>query len=186
MKSVKVLPEGYSESISIDLQKNKKQLITVNAICVLITVAMLVAAVILRGFSGITPDDLAFAAIITAVGCFVYLILHELTHGLFMIIFGCRWPHYGFSGLYAFAGADFYFSKWHYVIIALAPVVLLGGVLAVLNVVLPPLWFYPVYFIQVMNVSGAAGDLYVTARLLKAPRDILVYDTGTAMRVYSK
>ncbi len=186
MKSVKELPEGYSEAISIDLHKNKKQLITVNALCVLITVAMLVPTIILRGFSGIALTDLAFGAIITVVGCFVYLILHELTHGLFMIIFGCRWPRFGFSGLYAFAGADFYFLKWHYIIIALSPVVVLGVVLGVLNIVLPPLWFYPVYFIQVMNVSGAAGDLYVTARLLKTSRDTLIYDTGTAMRVYSK
>lgn len=186
MKSTKELAEGYKESISIDFKNNKKQLITVNVLCVIIAIAMLAPAIIIRGFSDTDLTDLIVASIITFGGIFLYIILHELTHGLFMIIFGCRRPRFGFSLLYAYAGADFYFSKWHYIVIALSPVILLGGVLLFLNILLPPLYFFPIYFIQVMNISGSTGDFYVTARLLKAPRNTLVYDTGVALRVYSK
>ena len=42
-----------------------------------------------------------------------------------------------------------------------------------------------VWILQIANVSGAAGDVYVTLRLLRLPRDLLVRDTGVAMTVYS-
>ena len=42
-----------------------------------------------------------------------------------------------------------------------------------------------VWILQIANVSGAAGDVFVTLRLLRLPRDLLVRDTGVAMTVYS-
>lgn len=44
--------------------------------------------------------------------------------------------------------------------------------------------FWVVYFIQITNISGAAGDLYITFRFRKLPNDILINDTGVEMRVY--
>ena len=49
----------------------------------------------------------------------------------------------------------------------------------------PIAWFWVVFAIQIMNLSGAAGDLYVTVRFLRLPKDILVKDTGVAMTVYA-
>ena len=49
----------------------------------------------------------------------------------------------------------------------------------------PQDWFWVIWFWQIMNVSGAAGDVYVTVKLLRQPQDILVKDTGVAMTVYS-
>ena len=93
---------------------------------------------------------------------------------------------YGFTGLYAFAGSDDYYSKKPYIFIALAPVVLWGVVLAVVNVLVPESWFWIVYMIQVANISGAAGDFFVTFRFSRFPEDILVKDYGVGMVVYSK
>jgi len=93
---------------------------------------------------------------------------------------------YGFTSLYAYAGSDAYFDKSSYIIIALAPVVVWGAVLAVLCVLVPPAWFWTVYIIQINNFAGAAGDFYVTARFARLPRDILVRDTGTSMTVFAK
>ena len=59
-------------------------------------------------------------------------------------------------------------------------------VLAVVCAVVPPVWFWVPYFIQVANLSGAAGDLYVTARFRKLQDTILVNDTGVAMTVYDR
>lgn len=59
-------------------------------------------------------------------------------------------------------------------------------VLLILNFIVPMSWFWVVYFIQMGNVSGAAGDLYVTWKFSKLPKDILVKDTGVEMTVYSK
>jgi hypothetical protein len=93
-------------------------------------------------------------------------------------------PHYGFTGLYAYAGSDVYFSKRHYLRIALAPLVIWGILLAVLNALVPAGWFWVVYLIQIINISGAAGDLYVCVRFSKLPADILIQDTGVEMRVF--
>ncbi|MCI2113311.1 MAG: DUF3267 domain-containing protein [Ruminococcus sp.] len=93
---------------------------------------------------------------------------------------------YGFTGLYAFAGCEEYFSKKPYIVIALAPIVVWGVVLAAVCCFVPESWFWVVYFIQIMNLSGAAGDLYVTCKFSKFPKDILIKDTGLEMKVYSE
>lgn len=43
-----------------------------------------------------------------------------------------------------------------------------------------------VYMLQVINLSGAAGDLFVTVKFSRFPKDILVKDHGVGMCVYSK
>ena len=58
--------------------------------------------------------------------------------------------------------------------------------LLALNLLLPPDWFWPVYAIQVSNLAGAAGDIYVTWRMWHMPADVLVQDSGTAMNVYGR
>lgn len=92
---------------------------------------------------------------------------------------------YGFTGLYAFAGSEDYYAKKPYIFIALAPVVLWGIVIGVITPLVFGEWFWVVYLIQVANISGAAGDIFVTARFARMPGDILVRDVGVGMRVYS-
>lgn len=69
---------------------------------------------------------------------------------------------------------------------ALAPVVFWGVVIAAINAFVPEGWFWVVYMIQVTNLSGAAGDLYVTVKFSRFPNDILIKDHGVGMTVYSK
>lgn len=76
--------------------------------------------------------------------------------------------------------------KKAYIFIALAPVVLWGIVLAVINAFVPEAWFWVVYLLQVINLSGAAGDLFVTVKFSRFPKDILVRDYGVGMTVYSE
>ena len=47
-------------------------------------------------------------------------------------------------------------------------------------------WFLAAYFIQAMNLSGAAGGLYVVYLCLRAPAGLLVNDDGVSMRFYLK
>jgi len=42
-----------------------------------------------------------------------------------------------------------------------------------------------IFFLQITNISGAAGDIYVAAKFSRFPADILVKDTGVDMTVYS-
>ena len=195
MRAVHTLPEDYKEFCSIHLQKDKKLAVLINTLAAVIAVAMVL---IMHYFHSVLDlfaigDDVVqslkylLIRMLTLLGLIaVYMILHELVHGMAMKICGTKKVKYGFTGLYAFAGSDDYYGKGSYLFIALAPVVLWGVVLAVVNCFVPAEWFWVVYLVQVINISGAAGDLYVTIRFSRLPKDILVKDVGVGMTVYTK
>ena len=133
--------------------------------------------------AGIVIYFVRFISIIAAV--ILYMVLHELVHGIAMKHYGSETVRYGFTGLYAYAGCSEYFSKKSYIVIALAPIVVWGIVLAVICAAVPREWFWVAYFVQVCNISGAAGDLYVTTKFEKMPKDILISDSSVDMKVFS-
>lgn len=191
MKAIEKLPEGYEEIYSIDLQKNKKLAVLVNALSFLILFVMAIPMNYFVPFSSLFDmrNGLGQYAIrlLSLMGLMVlYLVLHELVHGIAMKICGTKKVKYGYTGLYAFAGSDDYYSKKPYIFIALAPVVFWGVILAIINFFVSYEWFWVVYFLQIINVSGASGDLFVTIKFSFLPKDILVKDYGVAMKVYSK
>lgn len=191
MKAVETLPEGYREIYSVDFQKNKKISLIVNLSAVIIAVLLAIPMHFSVPFSSLFVLDnglvsyairfIALMALITA-----YMALHELTHGIVMKIYGTKKIKYGFTGLYAFAGSNDYYDKKAYIFIALAPVVLWGFVIAIINPFVPIEWFWVVYIIQIVNLSGAAGDFFVTIKFAGFPKDILVRDYGVRMTVFSK
>lgn len=190
MKAKQKLPEGYSEIFSVDLQKNKKLALLINGMAVIIGIVMAVPmhfyvpiSTLFDMENGLGFYFLRFAVIMAS--SFVYIVLHEAVHGITMKLYGTKKVKYGFTGVYAFAGSDDYYDKKSYIIIALAPVVVWGIVLAVINFFVSDEWFWVVYYVQIMNISGAAGDMYVTAKFSKFPEDILVRDSGVGMTVYS-
>lgn len=185
------LPEGYREILSIDLQKDRKTALLVNGLTLIPTVILAIIGLAVtpirslfdmsRGFG---PYFLRFG--IMFGGLFLYIVLHELTHAAVMKAYGAKRLRFGFTGLYAFAGSEEdFFAKRPYRQIALAPLAVWTLVFGVLAFLVARDWFWVVWFWQIMNVSGAAGDVYVTMTLLHAPRDILVKDTGVSMTVYS-
>ena len=188
MNAVNVLPEGYEEFYSLDLQKDKQKALLVNGIALAIGVLMAVPmhfAVPITTLFDISEGYIIrmLSLVLLSVG---YLILHELVHGVAMKICGTKKVKYGFTGLYAFAGSEDFYPKKPYIFIALAPVVLWGIVLAVVNFLVPTEWCWIIYLVQIMNISGAAGDFFVTIKFSQFPDDILVKDHGVGMVVYSK
>ena len=191
MKAVEALPEGYREFYAIDLQKNKKMFLLVNLLAVIIAVLLLVPMLFLVPISSLFVMDkglgsyvIRFIALIVLV--IAYMLLHEITHGIAMKICGTKKVKYGFTGLYAFAGSNDYYNKKSYIFIALAPIVLWGLVIAIINPFVPLEWFWVVYSLQIINMSGAAGDLFVTIKFSGFPQDILIRDYGVGMTVFSK
>lgn len=190
MKAYTELPLGYREIDSIDLQKNKKLSLLVNGVALLIALVMAIPmhfvvpmTTLFDMSQGYGAYFLRFGVLMAAI--VVYMVLHELVHGITMKMCGTKKIKYGFTGVYAFAGSNDYYDKRSYIVIALAPIVVWGVVLLVLNLLVPVQWFWIVYWVQVSNISGAAGDLYVTYRFSRLPQDILVQDYGVGMTVYS-
>lgn len=190
MKAQNSLPAGYREVCRIDLQKDKKLALLVNGAALLIGAVMIVPmhfhisiATLFDLSEGFVPYLLRFLCML--LGLMLYIVLHELVHAAAMRLSGTRKVNFGFTGLYAFAGSADYYDRPHYILIALAPIVVWGVVLGLLCALVPPAWFWVVYIIQVTNISGAAGDLYITYRMAKLPPDLLVQDSGVRMTVYA-
>ncbi len=191
MKSFENLPEGYNEICAIDLQKNKKLALFVNLLAIIIALLLAVPMCFVVPISsmfsmenGMQNFIIRFAVLLVLM--ILYMVLHELVHGIAMKICGTKKVKYGFTGLYAFAGSKDYYDKTAYIFIALAPVILWGIVLAVVNLFVSAQWFWVVYLVQICNLSGAAGDLFVTIKFLRLPKDILIQDYGVGMKVFSK
>lgn len=191
MKAYENLPEGYDAFYAVDLQKDKKTALLVNVLAILIAAVLFVPMqIVLPVGSMFTPKngmgDDWFRALLLIVLMVLYMVLHELVHGIAMKLCGTKKVKYGFTGMYAFAGSKDFYDKRGYIFIALAPVVLWGVVLAVINFMVPVEWVWGIYFVQIVNLSGAAGDLFVTVRFSRFPKDILVQDYGVGMTVYSR
>ena len=191
MKALQVLPETYREIYAIDLQRDKKMSLRVTLLALAITIVLVVPMLFIVPVStlfnmeqGLLNYALRFIALIVLM--VLYIVLHELVHGIAMKLCGTKKIQYGFTGMYAFAGSKDYYNKASYIFIALAPIVLWGIVIAVINPLVPLEWFWVIYLLQIMNLSGAAGDIFVTVKFARLPQDILVQDYGLGMKVYSQ
>lgn len=183
------LPTDYDLYERVDLGCDRKALRTM----VIWTFVMLAAMITHMGFIHPLPNafDMPGFRIVTAliamlVGIIVYILLHEGVHGMFIKLFTGTNPTYGFDlkhGM-AYTGSTWFFKKQPYIIIALAPMIVWGVVLGLLLADVPENYYWYLYTIQIVNVTGSAGDLYVACRLLRRPKSILIFDSGNAMNFY--
>ena len=181
----KVLPEGYRYAGTLDFMRNRKQM---KAMLVL-SLALIVLPVIVGLLAvPVGPSWRLMASRWTMWPCLglalvVYIPLHELTHGIAMFALSGVRPVYGVKLPYAYAGSTVWFDKPSHVVTALAPVVLWGLALQIAIARLPEAWFWPLWIIQISNLSGSAGDLYTAWAIARMKGDLLIQDTGVRMRI---
>ena len=189
MRPLKNLPEGYVLVREIDALKNKHDFNRINLYAFIVFGAMMLM-LIETPFSiprlTDTWFDIVLFGISISAAIVIYMVLHEVVHGIFIYLTSGEKPSFGVKLPYAFAASSMYFDKRSYIIIALAPIVLFGILLCRINIIVPAAWFWFVYILQMINLSGSMGDIYVSGVVLRLPPDTLAYDTGTQMRFYSK
>ena len=119
------------------------------------------------------------------VSYIVVLPLHELIHGLAFLFWGGK-PYFGAKlPLALYCGAkDQLFWRNHYLVVGLAPLVVITLAGALLTLFAPVLASY-VLFATVGNVAGAAGDVTVAARLWHRDSRLLVEDTEAGYRAWT-
>ena len=189
---IQTLPEGYREIQHVTMQDDKKTALVINGIGFAATLLMLGVGQFFVPVKRFFSMDDGMAAywlrlLVMLGGTAAYLVLHELTHAAAMKHYGAGKLRFGFTGMYAYAGSEGdYFDKTAYRVIALAPLVVWTVLLTVPLVFVPQSWFWNVYFIQIANIAGAAGDVYVTVRFSRLKDTIWVKDTGIEMIVYDK
>ena len=183
------LPAGYDLYETLDMASDRAVFKRISWCSLIIAVVMIVF-----GSFAVSPSALfamgwlrvLLAAGLTIVGMVVYVFAHEWVHGVFIRIFTGEPAKFGFkagSGM-AYAGSSWVFSRPAYIAVALAPVVVWGVVLGVLMGDVPAEYFWCLYAIQIFNVSGAVGDIYVTWLVLRMPQGVLIYDEGVLMKFF--
>lgn len=192
MKSFTEIPEGYVQSDYVNLYANRSLYRSINLLSLLIGLALFLLGWRWRGLDALQDllrkslaDYYLWMALLLVL-MLVYLTLHELTHGFFIRRFSGLRPHYGKKGLLLFVGSGAYFCRKHYLMIALAPVVLWGIVFGILSAFLQGKWFWLVYGLQIANFGGAAGDAYMTYKALRGEKVALYQDSGVSVAIYTK
>ena len=187
---IQTLPAGYVLRDEINLQKDKKTALVVNGAALVVMIAMGFGMNFVVSISKMFNLENGFLPVLVRMLVFLaayiaYILLHELTHAAVMRFYGAGKLCFGFTGLYAYAGSkQDYFDKYCYRIIALAPLVVWGLIFGLIQSLVEESWVWVIWFLQIGNVSGAAGDVYVTLRLMKQPANVWIQDTGFAMTVW--
>ncbi len=187
---IRELPPGCVEIDRIDLQHDRRTAMVVNAAALVVMIAMgfgmnfvIPVAEMFDVENGWIP--VVVRLLVMTAGYLAYIVLHELTHAAVMRLFGAGKMCFGFSGLYAYASSkEDWFDKLSYILVALAPLIIWTLVFGLLQILLPRPWAWVVWFWQIGNVSGAAGDVYVVIRLSKHRGEVWIRDTGYEMSVW--
>ena len=181
----RTLPPGYRYAGTMDFMRNRAQMKAV-VILSLALVLLPVAGGLLSVPAGPSWRLMASRWFMwpgLGLALVAYIPLHELTHGVAMFALSGVKPKYGLKLPYAYCGSTAWFDRKSHVVTALAPVVLWGVALQCAIAKLPAAWFWPLWIVQISNLSGSAGDLYTAWALMRMQGDLLIQDTGVRMRI---
>lgn len=124
-----------------------------------------------------------------AAGCFAALAAHELVHGVLFrlfapagarVSFGADWK----AGMLYACAEDVVYTRAQYLVIALAPTVVVTALLLLLGMASgwPVLW----YAVAVLHLSGCTGDWGYVAAIARDPRIMWCEDTEWGVRFYGE
>lgn len=191
MKPTQSLPTNYQQCGVLDLSKDKRLMIIVNliSIVVLFVAESLLSrtAIFIRGLDSsksIYRGAFSFLGFVLVV--LLAIIVHEIIHGISFWLFTGGKPKFGFKGLYAYAAApDWYLARREYLITALAPLVLVTF-LGVLLIPIVKITLLPYLLIWIVfNFAGAAGDVTIVIWLLRKPETIYINDYGDGVKIFN-
>jgi hypothetical protein len=190
------VPPGYRQALHWKLTGSFGRFVLIN----LLSLPLAVAGVLFFGWlaaafgagpsGGIAEMSLGEGwgdVLILLAAIVLTLLLHELTHGLVMSLFGAT-PRYGvkWEALALYATAPGYaFTRNQYLAVILAPLATLSvlassGILAFAG--------GPAVSVlvtcAVINTMGACGDLYMAYRVIQYPRSAYVIDEEDGMRIF--
>ena len=187
-----VLPENYQEVLSWKVTGEPMRLIALNIVGAILFVVFGIIFFNLAIRLGKMPSEGNFRLGLvemglSIVGIVLTLILHELTHGLAMQMFGAS-PKYGiiWRGLMLYATSPGYaYRRNNYVVIALAPFVFIS-VLVVLGMLVlqGTAWVVLLAICGVVNASGAVGDMWITIIVLRYAATAYIMDERDGVRVF--
>lgn len=137
------------------------------------------------GIEGVWWWNLALSFVALVAVMALVVVPHELCHGMAIKAFGGQ-PRYGmgvayFVFPYAFATTETRFTCNQFLVIALAPLVVLTLVGVPIMILFELRWLaVPL----ALNAGGAVGDVWMALILLSYPSEVTVLDSTTGLEVY--
>jgi Putative zincin peptidase len=142
-------------------------------------------------FSLEASQDNLWRNILSLLGFFAIIfgtiVIHELVHGIAFAAFGGS-PRYGFKVkfflplAYATSPGD-YFRRNSFIIIGLAPLIVIDVVCLLLLAIFPQApWLI---WVITFNTAGAIGDIWTAVLLLRCPKSVQVEDREEGMAIYA-
>lgn len=179
------LPNGYRYAGTLDFMRSRRHIRTMLILSLALVIVPAVVGLLVApvGPSWRLINSVWWGWLALGAALLLYIPLHELTHGVVMFALSGVPPKYGLKLPYAYAGSTVWFDKKSHIMTALAPVIVWGAILQIAIAMLPPEWFWPVWIVQISNLSGSAGDLYTAWALGRMEGDLLIQDTGVRMRI---
>ncbi len=186
------LPANYQEVLSWKVTGKPSRVITLNILGILLLIIFGAVFFSLAISVGKLPSEGKFEFGLSEIGSVLAgivltLVLHELTHGWVMQMFGAR-PKYGiiWKGMMLYATSHGYaYHRNNFVVIALAPFVFIST-LVVLGMWLlqGTSWVVFLGICGIVNASGAIGDMWMTMITLRYAATAFVIDERDGIRVY--
>lgn len=190
------LPLSYREMMRFDLTKDanllrrlrKEGYILLAITFALVCVAALSKSTGFASFSRLHWSHLLIYPVLVVALEAVVIFLHEGIHGIFFHYFGRSNVEFGWEGAFAYATCSGrYFDRNSYLVIGLAPLVILSGGSYVALWLLPLGWgWVALATLCLLNTFGAAGDIHVSKRLFSMPGSVYCLDTREGLRIFSR
>jgi len=186
------LPNDYQEAMSWKVTEKPIRVIALNIFGLFLFVIFGVIFSSIAISLGKLPLESQFSfglgkISLVIAGCLLTLIVHEVTHGMAMQIFGAK-PKYGiiWKGLMFYATSPEYaYHRNNYVVIALAPLIFIS-ILVVLGMWLlqGTIWVVLLGICGTINASGAVGDMWITMIVLRYANTAYVMDERDGIRLF--
>jgi hypothetical protein len=194
-KILDVLPPFYVLHRKLDLSQNRWLLIGLNIAGLILLIPF--GLFFTRITALLRPSDFSLSGhlhsystisyvIVLIMIITIFIILHEIVHGLFFWFFTHKPPKFGFKGAYAYAAAPgWYIPRNPYLLIGISPLMVISAAGIVLLAILPADLLFPLELGLIFNAIGSVGDLFVTLWLLARPSTDYIEDQGDAILIFT-
>lgn len=189
----KELPEEYVVDKVIDAKGDMKVkvLFTIGSFVLFGLVFACFIPYLIKNFpTEMVRNEMVLSWLLLMISMLLYIVLHELTHGIFYKIFTKEKLTFGLTLTVAYCGVpNLYLKKIPAVVSAIAPFVVFSIVFGIpLFFISNYLYFTVLAILFAAHISGCIGDLYCVMLLLfkYKGKDVLVNDTGPKQTFYIK
>lgn len=177
------LPDNYELHKKIDLKDNKNIFFSIQASFLLIA-GLMIGIMYIFNFPIKNNWQQYIKIIVPIAVSFVYLALHEITHGVFARLLSKAKTKYFVRFPFLCTGCEGYFNKTSFIIVSLAPAIVWGIILFVLLFTLPKSFFLVIYILLIINFAGSSGDYVQAIIFSRLPSSALINDDGNETKVF--